>query len=40
MCPTKTDEPIDVSFGVCVQVDPRNRVLGGGLDPLTKGALL
>jgi len=37
---TKTDEPIEMPFGILTQVDPRNHVLDGGRDPLGEWALL
>lgn len=33
----KTGKLIDIPFGVWATGGPRNNVLGGGLDPLTKG---
>ena len=38
--PTKTNEPIEVPFGVWTRVGPRNDVLSGGPDPLGEGAIL
>jgi len=35
----KTEEPIEIPFGLWIQVDPRNHVLGGGPDPTGGGAI-
>jgi len=36
----KTAEPIEMPFGTWTRVDPRNRVLGGGLDPPGKKSIV
>ena len=35
----KTDEPIELPFGIWTRAGPRNHVLGGGPDPQGKGAI-
>ena len=36
MSPAKTDEPIEMPFGLWSRVGPRNHTLGGGPDPQGK----
>jgi len=38
--PAKTDEPIEMAFGLWTSSDPKNRVLAGRQDPPWQGALL
>jgi len=35
--PAKTDEPIEIPFGLWTRVGPMNYVLGGSTDPLLRG---
>ena len=37
MSPAKTDEQIEMLFGLCTRVGPRNHALGGGPDPPPPG---
>jgi len=36
---TKTAEPIEILFGVCTRVSPKDYPLGGDLDPLGEGSI-
>jgi len=36
---TKTDELIEILFGVCTRVSPKDYPLGGDLDPLGEGSI-
>ena len=40
MCSTKTDELIEMPFGLSIRVYPKNRVLAEGPDPPMDGTIL